>query len=340
MTSSSAGTVARRACCSTAVATSSTTLRSSWIPIDRHGCTSADIDGSGLPDLYCAVGGKRGSGYKSNELWLDPGGPAPVEVAVERGIGDPTGRGRLPAFLEASRQGDIELVVTNSPTRVDGLPSIGRLFKTAGDGLFSAKARPGFAPGVGALAVVKGDLDNDGREDLVLVAGGPQAPAQNGTRLYRNTRRGLVDVTRKMGVKQFGEVDAELVDVNRDGKLDLVQLSPTKLRVSVLKNGKYRKVYQRRLTHGRAIAGGDANGDGKGDLYIVRSNGGRNYPDVMLLNGNGGSRWSSVIIPQVYSGDGDDAYALDYDGNGLDDFLVLNGHNRRGPTQLIAFYPR
>ncbi len=50
--------------------------------IDRHGCTAADVDGSGLPDLYCTVGGKRGSGLKSNELWLDPGGPSPVEVAA------------------------------------------------------------------------------------------------------------------------------------------------------------------------------------------------------------------------------------------------------------------
>jgi hypothetical protein len=46
--------------------------------VDRHGCAAADIDGSGLVDLYCAVGGKRGSGLKSNELWIDPGGPAPT----------------------------------------------------------------------------------------------------------------------------------------------------------------------------------------------------------------------------------------------------------------------
>ncbi|MFO7531845.1 MAG: VCBS repeat-containing protein, partial [Candidatus Limnocylindrales bacterium] len=125
-----------------------------------------------------------------------------------------------------------------------------------------------------------------------------------------------------------------------DGKLDLVQLSPTALRVSILKKGKYRKLYQRKLTHGRAIAAGDANGDGRGDLYIVRSNAARNYPDVMLLNRKAGASWSSVTIPQASGGSGDGVYAIDHDGNGLDDFLVLNGHNRRGPTQLIAFYPR
>ncbi len=185
---------------------------------------AADVDGSGLPDLYCAVGGKRGSGFKSNELWLDPGGPAPREVAVERGLSDPTGRGRLAVFLEAQEQDDINLALTNSPTRVDGLPSVGRLFKTNGDGQFRTKARPGFAPRLGSLAMQAADFDGDGREDLLLVTGGAQAPEQGATRLYRNTRRGLVDVTRKMGIKRMDAVDAELVDLDGDGKLDLVQL--------------------------------------------------------------------------------------------------------------------
>jgi hypothetical protein len=308
--------------------------------VDRHGCTAADIDGSGLLDLYCAVGGKRGSGLKSNELWLDPGGPAPAEAAVASGVADAAGRGRQPVFLESKRQKDTNLVVTNSPVRVDGLPSPGRLYKTKGNGRFTRKTRPGFAPRLGALAVTGADYDRDGREDLLLVTGGPQAPARAGTRLYRNTKRGLVDVTRKLGIKSIGAVDAELVDLNRDGRLDLVQLSPTKLRVSVFRNGKFRKVYQRKLTYGMAIASGDVNADRRGDLYIVRSNGARNYPDVMLVNHKGGKRWRSVPIPQASSGRGDDAYAIDHDGNGLDDFLVLNGKNERGPIQLIAFYKR
>jgi hypothetical protein len=66
----------------------------------------------------------------------------------------------------------------------------------------------------------------------------------------------------------------------------------------------------------------------------------RNSADVMLVNRNGGSAWSSVLIPQVYSGSGEDAYAIDHDGNGLDDFLVLNGNRERGPIQLTAFYSR
>jgi hypothetical protein len=306
--------------------------------IDRHGCSAADVDGSGLPDLYCTVGGKRGSGLKSNELWLDPGGPTPVQSAVPSGVSDPTGRGRRAAFLEVAGEPGADLVVTNSPVRVDGLPSLGRLLHTRGDGRFAMRPRVGFAARLGSLAVQDADVDADGREDLLLVTGGPQAPRRQGTRLYRNTPRGLVDVTRQTRIRSFGEIDAELVDLDRDDKLDLVQLSPTRLRVSLMRGGRFRRVYERRLTEGRAIGGGDVNGDGKDDLYIVRADGDRNPADVLLVNRDAGGAWTSLAIPQAAVGRGDDVLAIDHDGNGLEDFLVLNGNNARGPIQLIAFF--
>jgi hypothetical protein len=99
-------------------------------------------------------------------------------------------------------------------------------------------------------------------------------------------------------------------------------------------------VYERVLTHGRALAAGDADGNGRADLYIVRGENGHNPADVLLLNRKRGRSFESVTIPQVRSGDADDAVAIDHDDNGLTDFLVLNGRARAGPTQLIAFYPR
>jgi hypothetical protein len=307
--------------------------------VDRHGCAALDVDGSGLPDLYCTVGASRGSGLKANELWIDPGGPRPVDRAARAGVLDATGRGRQAVVLRSGRRA-IDLVITNSPVRIDGLPSIGRLFRVRGDGTFVARRNPGFAARLGALALKAADYDGDGRDDLLLVTGGPQAPRAEGTRLYRNTRRGLVDVTARTGIRSFGEIDAELVDLNRDGRLDLVQLSPTRLRVSIWRKGRFQPVYERALTHGRALATGDVDGDRLPDIYIVRGNSRANPIDVMLLNRTRGWSFTSMTIPQVYTGDGDGVVAIDHDGNGLMDFLVLNGRSVRGPIALIAFYRR
>ena len=47
----------------------------------------------------------------------------------------------------------------------------------------------------------------------------------------------------------------------------------------------------------------------------------------------------AVKIPQTDQGNADDVFALDYDDNGLSDFVVLNGRKGRGPVQLLAAFP-
>jgi hypothetical protein len=64
-----------------------------------------------------------------------------------------------------------------------------------------------------------------------------------------------------------------------------------------------------------------------------------NQPDLLLLSQNGGRKLLSVLIPQTRQGSADDVIALDYDLNGLTDFVVLNGRRREGPVQLLAAFP-
>jgi hypothetical protein len=96
------------------------------------------------------------------------------------------------------------------------------------------------------------------------------------------------------------------------------------------------------LTDAQDVTAGDVNADTFPDLYIVQGRlNGSNAPDRLLLNDGSGYRFTSMTIPQTSIGAGDAAVPLDYDGNGLEDFLVLNGrpYPIRGPVQLIAFFP-
>jgi hypothetical protein len=89
-----------------------------------------------------------------------------------------------------------------------------------------------------------------------------------------------------------------------------------------------------------AMATGDASGDGRADIYIVRGTDRANKADRLLVSRKGGRRFQSVKIPQTTKGSADDVIALDYDRNGHTDFVVLNGRRKSGPIQLLAAFPR
>ena len=58
------------------------------------------------------------------------------------------------------------------------------------------------------------------------------------------------------------------------------------------------------------------------------------------MSRKGGTKFRSVKIPQTSKGTADDVFAIDYDKNGLTDFVVLNGRSKTGPIQLLASFRR
>ena len=309
--------------------------------VDRHDCGIADLDGDQVPDLYCSVGADVGLGTKRNEAWLHPTSGPLVNTAVAIGAADAIGRGRTIELFDANGDGATDIFVGNSPSRYDGLPSPNRLLLNDGSGRFSRAVGSGLDLSIGAYCAQAADVDRDGELDLLVCGHSSQVVDGDRTFLFHNDGSGrFTDVTAALHVTPLGDVDDELVDLNGDGRLDLVQLSQRRLRVSLqLRTGTFGIAYEASLTAGHGLATGDVDGDGLPDIYVQRGASGHNDPDLMLLNTGRGRSFTSIDIPQVSTGTADDVQAIDYDGNGLTDFLVLNGANCCGPVELIAFFP-
>ena len=296
---------------------------------DRHGCAAADVNGDGRDDIFCAIGAARGAKFKSDELWTDLDTRQARNIAISLGIDDPVGRGRRATFLKLDGDRLPDLFVTNDPVRVDGLPSVNRLFRNTPGAGFVAAPELGLDLPMGGDCAVSADLDGDGQPEVIVCAdeawgGGP------GLHVFSRLHGRFQDVTSALGLSPHGDIDALVTDLDRDGQPDIVQLAAGRLEVHLQRHGRFELAYSQRLSGGKAVAAGDANGDGKMDLFVVQAG-----HDRLLLNSGTGRSFTSLDMP--YSGGSpDDVVTIDHDRNGLDDFLVLNGAAFAGPVQLIA----
>jgi hypothetical protein len=307
--------------------------------VDRHGCDKGDIDGDGVRDILCAVGASRGKAMKRHELSFQPAGSGRALVMGTAGISDPLGRGRFAAVFKLDGDPYAEVFIANAPDRDDGWPGYSRFYKNVNGSLQPAPG-VGLDTSHGAECVETGDFDQDGDMDLAYCTQYGFNGRKAGLRFMRNENGVLKDRTVRLGIKQIGDIDVAFADVTGNGRKDLIQLAPRKLRVSRWTASGYRRIFEIKMSDAWAIAAGDASGDGRADIYIVRGNDKNNKPDRLLVSRNGGKRFASVAIPTTARGSADDVFALDYDKNGLMDFVVLNGRTRAGPVQLLASFPR
>jgi hypothetical protein len=160
--------------------------------------------------------------------------------------------------------------------------------------------------------------------------------------LFRNDQgQGFTDVSPILGA-QVKAVDAVMADVNHDSRPDVITLTATTVAERLqLANGTFAKARTLlTLKSGKGLAIGDVNGDHNPDIYVVCGRiGSQNAPDYLLL-GNATGGYTTQAIPQTTIGDGDRAYPIDYNRDGLTDFLVLNGQvPNTGPAQLLSPQP-
>jgi len=311
---------------------------------DRHGCDAAYVNGDGLKDIFCTEGANHGTSPKHNELYIQRTDHTFAEQAGQYGVLDPFGRGRSATFIEANGDGRPDLLVGNNPARGDGMPSPNRFLTNQLGGAFRYAPEYGLEQETsfqGSLNASVGDLDKDGWQDLLLIT-----PKQ-GLRVYHNEQgRSFTEVAASVGLGQSPQ-DVTLADVNGDSWLDVIEVEPNKLSVFVNTNGKFSSGFSTALQYGYSLAAGDVNSDNRPDLYVMRErdSAGNNAPDQVYLNdGDGASFTLMSSIPSTSQGSPDSVAPLDYDGNGLTDFLVLNGGGEKesgpGPVELIAFFRR
>jgi hypothetical protein len=303
---------------------------------DRHDCSFGDANSDGLQDIYCSIGGAKGTGLKPNELWIQDAGGEFTDEAEAYGVADRRGRSRDNTFIDVNRDGYEDLYVGNQFPRKDRFKSKNKLFiNDGGDHFHSA---PGYRLNhqVGGKVVQAVDYDRDGWDDL-LVCGKRQLF------LYRNLRgRRFRDVSRPAGLAVPCE-GVVMTKLNHDKRPDVAVVTPSRLRALPQRrdNTFGHPSVVHRLHGGREIASGRVNGDRLDDLYVVQT--GRPHhdrPDRLFLNENGGRHLRSIRIPQTRQGKGDYVTSLDYDGNGRTDFLVMNGfHEHPGPVRLLATRP-
>jgi hypothetical protein len=305
-----------------------------------HNCAAADVNDDGLKDIYCTEGAGAGTHAKANMLYIQQPDHTFVDRADRYGVLDPFARGRFATFINANNDAQPDLFVGNSPDRGDGLPSFNRLFVGKGTTYRSAP-RFGLEREVESQDGEKADLDKDGWQDLVVVG--------QDLRVYRNDQgNGFAEVTTSVGLGNLHPEDVALVDLNGDTWTDMIGVKYGKLSVFLNEgDGTFSTALSVSLTYGKGIAAGDVNGDNRPDIYVMRggtSATGTNVSDLVYLNnGNGTSFTQMPSIPSTSEGRAESVWPIDYDNNGLADFLVLNGEglssNSLGPVQLIAFFP-
>jgi hypothetical protein len=281
--------------------------------LDLYVCGYLDYDAATAPFCAAPDGRRDYCGPEvfpagADRLYRNDGGGRFADATAAAGIVDPDGRGL--GVLVADLTGDArpDVFVANDGTACRLWENLGGLrFRDAAPA--AGVALDGAGEPLAAMGVALGDLDEDGRSDLVVsnffgrgtvvfrgLGGGRYADDAGATGVRPATR----------GVLGFG---LALADLDGDGDLDLFQANghvldrgrlgePLAMRPTLLRNegGRLASVSGsegwRRPMLGRGLATGDLDGDGRPDLVVAVGEG---APRV-LRNATPDGRWLAIAL--------------------------------------------
>ncbi len=288
-----------------------------------------DVNGDGKPDLVVAkLGNNQVAGTVSVLLNTTTPGAATPSFATQQAFAT----GSLPFFVavgDVNGDGKPDLLVANEN---DNTVSVLLNTTTPGATTASFATQQTFATGVGPRSVALGDVNGDGKPDLVTA----NHDDNNVSVLLNTATPGASTVsfaTQRTFATGADPQVAALGDVNGDGKPDIVVDNFVDNTVSVLLNttttGATTLSFatQQTFATGNSIFDvvlGDVNGDGKPDLVVPNS--GDNTASVLLNTTTPGAATASFATQQTFAtGSGPFAVVLmDVNGDGKPDLLVAN----------------
>lgn len=322
--------------------------------IDRHDCEWSDVDGNGLPDVYCTTGRNSSNFVKTagidNELWLQLTPGTFTDVGTQWGVGDPCGRGRHIAFLDLDNDGWKDLFVGNAQPRnvisdpcdnpANGYPNENAkvFINLQGHGFRPAPEWGVNKPSVGVSCAVPIDYDRDGRMDLLTCHYVDHAPF-----MFHNTGSGFVEVSSQLGLTPISS--AVTGDINGDSRLDLLMSDPKGFFFRIATSAGLAAPWRLYTTPGGTVWGwdvaiADINGDGRNDIYgLIHDDSLATNPDDVVFLRRADAGYDRLTPPSA-TGNGDTVTVIHPTPGQNARFLVQNGKQKKdGPIQVIAYTP-
>ena len=237
--------------------------------------------------------------------------------------------GNLPtsvAMADLDGDGKLDMAVTNNSSN-----TVSVLVNTSSTGSISFATATNFSVSTGPVTLAIGDLDGDGKSDLVVANF-----SSNNISVLRNTSTGYLSFSSPTNFSVgTSPINVAIGDIDGDGKFDVAVANQNSANISVLRNTSSSSSISFASTTNfsvpivpRSIAIGDLDGDSKPDLSIATASSSNNKISVLRNTSSSGSisfatRIEFVVNLQPYS-----VVAVDVDGDGKLDLATANGATR------------